>query len=103
MQRRPPAVVYAEAHRQRSSELARLKRRDLLIANLRLVVAALGVLAVWLCLLTRVLPWGWLLPPVVLFVGLVSAGHSRVTLAGHVICGAVVSTTVMIWSAAIMF
>ncbi len=65
--------VYRERLREREARLLALRKRDALVANSRLVVAALGVLAVWPVLFRGVVSAGWLWLPVLAFAALAVA------------------------------
>ena len=75
--RESPAAVYRERLRIREERLGALRRRDGLIANLRLAAAGAGLALVWPALVNRAVAAGWLLVPVLVF-AVLAAVHGGV-------------------------
>ncbi len=72
-----PRAVYAERLSQRESQLRHWTQRDRAVGNARLMLFLAGCGVAWFFLRPGTLSWGWLLPFVIGFVGLVLY-HERV-------------------------
>ncbi len=72
-----PRAVYTERLRQRQSQLRHWTQRDRALGHARLLIFLAGCGLVWFFLRPGTLAWGWLLPVVTGFAGLVLC-HERV-------------------------
>lgn len=72
-----PHAVYTERLRQRESQFRHCTQRDRTIGNARLMLFLVGCAVAWFFLRPGTLSWGWLLPFVIGFAGLVLY-HERV-------------------------
>ena len=66
-----PQAVYTDRLSQRESQLRHCTQRDRTIGNARLLLFLAGCAVTWFFLRPGTLSWGWLLPCVIGFVGLV--------------------------------
>jgi hypothetical protein len=72
-----PRAVYRRRVESRRAELSALDRIDARLSLMRLLVFLIGVALVWPVVMTRALPWTWMIPPVAGFLVLVWV-HDRV-------------------------
>ncbi len=72
-----PRTIYRERVDARSMVAKKQARRELGIANLRLVIFLAGGVLAWLVFVSKVVPTFWLFPPVATYILLV-VGHDRV-------------------------